>query len=178
MPSDGRLPFEEFCKRYATPRPGRTLIVGSKLYEGHTDRRAAFSDAIGVDMLPGAGVDVVANLEEPLPNGLGNFDHIECCSVLEHARRPWKLAANLQRMLNPLGSLLISAPMVWRIHGYPDDYFRFTPNGVRSLFDRVGWVKICIASDRLKQNDLVPSVEVEGHPYFARAEVVGFGVKQ
>ena len=141
----------------------------------------AFADALGVDMLPGDGVDRVLDLEEPLPDDIGTFSHVECLSVLEHSRRPWKLAANLQRLLRDGGTFHVSAPFVWRVHGYPSDYFRFTREGVRSLFDRIAWVRLAYAHVDLKHNDLQDAVELPepgGHPYFARCEVVGFGVKR
>ncbi len=166
--------FEAQCVR---PRPGATLIVGSKLYDGREDRRLRYESAVGVDMLPGDGVDLVLNLEEPLPKGLGKFDHIECLSVLEHSRRPWKLAANLQRLLVDGGTLHLSAPFVWRVHAYPHDYFRYTKEGVRSLFERISWAHLCYAHTKLKHNDLQSVEEIDGHPYFARCEVMGFGVK-
>lgn len=169
---------DEFEQRFVQPRPGRTLIVGSKLYEGREDRRKRYADAVGVDMLPGAGVDVVANLEDPIPPKFGKFAHIECMSVLEHSRRPWRLAANLQRLMLPGATLHLSAPFVWRIHAYPNDYFRFTKEGIRALFEHVGWLQLCYAHVTLKLNDLQAFVEVDGYPHYARSEVVGFGVKR
>lgn len=172
---------ERFEREVVRPRQGRTLIVGSKVYAEKEDRRRRYPDAVGVDMLSGDGVDFVVNLEEPLPKALGLFDHVECLSVLEHSRRPWKLAANLQRLLRDGGTFHVSAPFVWRVHGYPSDYFRFTREGVRSLFDRIAWVRLAYAHVDLKHNDLQDAVELPepgGHPYFARCEVVGFGVKR
>ena len=171
---------ELFERDYVRPRPGRTLIVGSKVYEGREDRRKRYANAVGVDMLAGEGVDMVVNLEQPLPAKLGLFDHVECMSVLEHSRRPWKLAANLQRLMKPDATLHLTAPFVWRVHGYPDDYFRFTRQGIRSLFEHIGWVRMSYAHVTLKNNDLLRSIEVPEtgyHPYYARTEVVGFGVK-
>lgn len=172
---------DEFERRFVRPRPGRTLIVGSKLYDGREDRRKRYADAVGLDMLPGDGVDVVHNLEEPPPKGLGKFDHVECMSVLEHSRRPWKLAGHLQRVMREGSTLHLTAPFVWRCHGYPDDFFRFTRQGVRSLFDQIGWIAMGYAHVELKMNDLQAFCEVEEtgeHPYYARSEVVGFGVKR
>ena len=68
---------ERFEREVVRPRQGRTLIVGSKVYADKEDRRGRYSDAVGVDMLSGDGVDFVVNLEEPLPKALGLFDHVE-----------------------------------------------------------------------------------------------------
>jgi SAM-dependent methyltransferase len=62
-----------------------------------------------------------------------------CCSVLEHVHKPWLMAGNITRLLRPGGRLYVSVPWVWRYHPYPDDYFRFSFRGVRSLFDGFDW---------------------------------------
>jgi hypothetical protein len=140
------------------------------VYETNTDRRDLYADAIGMDMLEGEGVDIVHNLEEPLD--LIPFDHIDCCSVLEHCEKPWIVAENIQRLM--AGTILLSVPFVWRVHGYPSDYFRFTIEGVRSLFPRVEWEKIGYASggDWVKRP---PSVNDETGIWFERCEVIGIG---
>lgn len=170
-------PAEQFFGRFVHPLEGRALIVGSRIYDAKPDRRRAFADALGVDMLPGDGVDRVLDLEEPLPDDIGTFSHVECLSVLEHSRRPWQLAANLERLLVKGGTLYVSAPFVWRFHGYPSDYFRFTAEGVRSLFHHIRWARLMYASNRLRDDHYVRAAEIEGHAHLPRTEVLGFGVR-
>ena len=169
---DGVAKFQEAHLR---PQPGKTLIVGSRIYVEREDRRKRYQDAVGVDMLAGPGVDVVLNLEEPLPADFGPFAHIECMSVLEHSRRPWLLAANLERLLVPGGTIFITVPFVWRVHGYPDDYWRFTASGVRALFPRVTWLAETYAHSDMTDGQHVPCVKLKDWPYFARTEVCMFG---
>lgn len=168
----------EFERKFVKPKAGRTLIVGSQVYGDKEDRRALYADAVGVDMLQGPGVDLVLNLEEELPGDLGQFYHIECMSVLEHSRRPWLLAANLDRLMRPGATIFVTVPFVFRIHGYPDDYFRFTPNGIRAIFPGVTWEAMALASDVLSDGPKLRMVRQNGdYPYFARTETVGFGRK-
>ncbi len=175
-----RLPvssLERFEAEHVRPNEGRTLIVGSKLYKGKEDRRLRYADAVGVDMLEGDGVDVVADLEEALPDGIGQFAHIECMSVLEHSRRPWLLAANLESLLEPGGTMFVSVPFCWRVHAYPSDYWRMTPEAIRSLFPAIQWEALKFASDKLRDGPSLKSAEIAGHPYMARTETAGFGRK-
>lgn len=168
----------EFWDTHVRPRPGRTLIVGSQIYKGREDRRKAFADALGVDMLSGPGVDLVLNLEEPVPADLIEaFDHIECRSVLEHSPRPWLLAANLERLLVPGGTLDLSVPFVWNVHAYPSDYWRFTTEAVRSLFPNIEWKALRYAGATLYEHGKTPRAVVYGHIHIARTEVLGFGVR-
>ena len=169
----------EFWDTHVRPRAGRTAIIGSQIYKGREDRRAAFADVIGIDMLSGPGVDCVLNLEEPLPADLiGAFAHVECRSVLEHSRAPWLLAANLERMLMDGGTLDLSVPWVWSTHAYPSDLFRFSIDGVRSLFPAIEWRALKYAGGGcLHDGPKTPREMIDGHVYIQRTEVLGFGVK-
>lgn len=165
--------FEARC----TPKSGRTLITGSRVYNGKEDRRKRYPDALGVDMERGEGVDEVRNLEnlwftEP-------FAHIECMSVLEHCRRPWMMADRLERILEPLGTILVTVPFIWRVHGYPDDYWRMTINGVKSLFTQIDWQHESYSHRGLSDEKDIPSVRSpDDWPCFARTETCLFGVKR
>lgn len=162
------------------PEEGRVLIVGSGLKAAKPDRRKLYNDALGLDMEEGPGVDMVHDLTAPLPaEMLGTFTHAECTSVLEHCNKPWLLANNLEEALCSGGTLLFSVPFAWRFHGYPSDYFRFTAEGVRELFPRIEW-KLLVYLGRdfhEKANKALAPMNNGSHPYFARCEVYGFGVK-
>jgi len=90
----------------------------------------------------GPGVDVVHDIEVPIDSWEGSIDHVMCCSVLEHVRRPWLAAENVQRWMRPGATIQISVPFVWRVHGYPNDYWRFTVEGIKVLFPEVEW-EVC-----------------------------------
>jgi SAM-dependent methyltransferase len=175
----------EFFDTYVHPAPeGRVLVAGSKVYglkAAREDRRGLYAshEAVGVDMLEGEGVDRVLDLEEPPPEDLGMFSHIDCMSVLEHSRRPWLLAANLERLLLPGGTLFVSVPFVWRIHAYPDDYWRFTLHGVQQLFPSIEWEQLAyVHAHGVSIASKIPSIVHQGHAYFGRTEACGFGVKK
>jgi hypothetical protein len=182
--------LEQFQKEYVRPNKGRALIVGSKIYRDKEDRRKRYADAVGVDMLPGDGVDVVCDLEnwiDVLENfGVQygdtrephRFDHVECMSTLEHSRRPWIMAENIQALMKPGASIFVSVPFCWRIHAYPDDYWRLTPSAVRSIFPEIEWQHVMLAADVLRPDGKIPAVKANSHPYMARTETVAFGHKR
>jgi len=168
---------ERFEQKYVQPRKGRTLVVGSFVTDGKADRRTLYAEVLGVDMRPGPGVDLVLDLEEKLPAGLGDFDHIECLSVLEHSRRPWALARNLERLMKPGATLFLLVPFVWRYHDYPGDLWRFTHEGVRELFPGIRWERLMYASDKLRPDHYLRATEENGYSYLPKTEVAGFGVR-
>ncbi len=117
------------------------LEVGSKDYGNTQDLRSLFENAdyVGIDMEDGDGVDVVLDLTEDFEfverklEGR-RFRTIICFSVLEHCSNPFKMCNNIERLLKDNGAVFISVPFSWRIHGYPNDYWRFTPEGIKVLF--------------------------------------------
>lgn len=60
---------------------------------------------------------------------------IICAHLLEHLRRPWIAAGNLQAPLAPGGLLFVQVPWVQAFHAFPDDYWRFSLSGLMQLFD-------------------------------------------
>jgi len=131
-----------FLERHLSRVDGPVIEIGSKDYGSTASFRDLYRGAeyVGADLEAGKGVDVVVDLTEGLGGlGEGRFALAICCSVLEHTPRPWVMAENIIRLLRPGGMLYLSVPWVWRYHAYPDDYFRFSPRAVQSLFPGLEW---------------------------------------
>ena len=73
-----------------------------------------------------------------LPFEAQSFDTVVSTEVLEHTPDPAALVAEMVRVLRPGGTLILTAPLTFRLHEEPYDYFRFTPHGLASLLERVG----------------------------------------
>jgi SAM-dependent methyltransferase len=61
------------------------------------------------------------------------FDAITMFEVLEHVHDPFTIFENVARWLKPGGKLILSVPQYWHVHGWPNDYFRYTVHGLRHL---------------------------------------------
>ncbi len=131
-----------YIKKHKDQFHGPFLEVGSKDYGGIQAIRTMFKDQseyVGADMLEGSGVDVVMdftrgfNTIDSKLNGK-RFGTIFCISVMEHCDQPFKMAENLTKLLKPGGRIYVSVPFSWKFHGFPSDYWRFTPQGVKKLF--------------------------------------------
>ena len=148
-----------YIKRFEKEFVGPYLEVGSKDYGATQILRSIFSDRdtyIGADMQAGSGVDVVLNLTKTIEEidvklkGV-RFGTIFCMSVLEHCEQPFKMAENLTALLKPEGKICVSVPFSWKFHGYPSDYWRFTPEGVEKLFPKLKFNRAnCLASTSRK----------------------------
>jgi SAM-dependent methyltransferase len=98
---------------------------------------------IGVDMRPGPGVDVVANVER-LPQRDGSVGTVIALNTFEHVKCFWRGLDEVYRVLRPDGVLIMSTPFYFRIHAFPHDYWRFTPAAYEALLERypskiIGW---------------------------------------
>lgn len=63
------------------------------------------------------------------------FDKIILLSVLEHVRKPWLVSKELSNILNKNGKLYINTPFLFKKHGPDPDCWRFTRDGLVSLFE-------------------------------------------
>jgi len=135
-----------FIKKNQLLIKGPILEVGSKDYGNTQPLRPLFPnfEYLGIDQDKGEGVDLIIDLTKKFPVvnkklKRKRFKTIICLSVLEHCKNPFALANNCTKLLAPKGRLFINVPFSWRIHAYPDDYWRFTPSGIKTLFPKLNF---------------------------------------
>ena len=110
-------------------------------FEGFADLRSFFKGKsyVGYNMHEGRGVDKVLNLHEiAVPDE--SVGTILTCDTLEHVEFPQKALSEIHRILKPGGMVFLSTVLDFRIHDSPADYWRFTPDGLRSLFKPFSYV--------------------------------------
>jgi ubiquinone/menaquinone biosynthesis C-methylase UbiE len=65
------------------------------------------------------------------------FDMVLFDQVLEHVEgNPQQAIDELYRVLKPGGLLICATVLVYPIHGYPSNYWRFTPEGLKLMCRR------------------------------------------
>ncbi|MGQ9784823.1 MAG: methyltransferase domain-containing protein [Armatimonadota bacterium] len=82
---------------------------------------------------------VVADLSSHWPFVDGAFDGIVSTWVLEHLRDPWMFFKEAYRVVRPEGFLIIAVPFIYREHGSPFDYWRFTDAALCHLARTTGF---------------------------------------
>lgn len=70
------------------------------------------------------------------------YDVVLCEQVLEHVQDPFHATRTLYDLLIPGGVLVVNTPFLIRLHGMPDDYWRFTPSGIEILLEKAGFKSI------------------------------------
>jgi SAM-dependent methyltransferase len=86
---------------------------------------------------PGAKPQVHGDARKlPFPDH--SFDGLLCSQVLEHVDQPETVVREMGRVLKPGGVGLLSLPFFYNLHMEPNDYFRFSPYGIKALLERNG----------------------------------------
>ena len=118
----------------ATPR---VLDIGGRARSGYLLADHIPGCAVTVlDIVDDMGVDIVADIHE-MSTTLGDtrFDFLICVSVFEHLVMPWKAAIEINRILADDGIALIQTHQTVGLHDMPWDYFRFSDQAWRGLFN-------------------------------------------
>jgi len=135
-----------YIEQHADKLGDDVLEIGSRMTNPNAwwivNRDLAKGTWTGCDMQEGPGVDIVADIHNPPSEWKGRFSGILCSEVLEHVARPWLALPKLREMIQPDGWLVITTLTSFPIHGFPDDYYRYTPSGLRLLLEDAGFKNV------------------------------------
>lgn len=154
---------EEAGKRFFEPR---VLEIGTLRWDEQfpTHHRSWFPLPVKsytmTDISAGTDVDIVSDAHDLTRTfGFAAFEVVIAVSVWEHLRRPWVAMKSVFDVLRPGGMAYICTHQTFPIHGYPDDYFRFSDQAMRSMaedawleVEEVGYTYPC---------SIEPGVEIE-----------------
>lgn len=116
----GESPYKEFFLQYADE------YIGVDWEKGHHATKE----------------NIVADLNKQLPMDSEVADSIISISVMEHLYQPQNMLDEAFRILKPNGSIVLQVPWQWWVHEAPHDYFRYTPYGLKHMFEKAGFEEI------------------------------------
>ena len=112
------------------------LEIGSLNINGSI--KDIFNDAesyIGIDKEKGNNVDIVMNAHQ-LKFKNNKFDCVLALGIFEHDDKWWESLKEIRRVLKKNGWFILQVPSIHvHIHNQPD-YWRFTPDGVKSIMKK------------------------------------------
>lgn len=116
----------------------KILEIGSREVTGESSARKIFANAeyVGFDYYPGENVDVVGDahkLSSYFKEG-EKFDLIYSLACFEHFAMPWKVAEEINKLLNIQGYVLIETHFSHTSHERPWHFFQFSDMALRTLF--------------------------------------------
>lgn len=130
--------WENFLAALAKFDSGAVLEIGSRARSGITRRHRVprHLEYVGVDIVAGPNVDLVADAHE-LSRALEGRKFIAAfsTSVFEHLAMPWKVALELNRVLEPGGIVYTASHQTFPVHDEPWDFWRYSPHTWSCLFN-------------------------------------------
>ena len=137
--------FARFDERARSVSPARVLEIGTLQarpgYSTHAQARfpgVARADYVMADVQGGPDVDVVADLHALPADWSGRFGAVVATAVFEHLERPWIAAREVARVLAPGGFFFVSTHQTFPLHGFPQDFFRFSKEALALIFADAG----------------------------------------
>ena len=110
-----------------------------EFFLSHVERYVAVDWA---GSLHATNADISADLNRPLPIASEVADTVVSLSVMEHLCEPQTMLNEAFRISKPGGGIVLQVPWQWKIHEAPYDFFRYTPFGLKYLFENAGFVDI------------------------------------
>ena len=135
LPSGARRPAQDvvLLDIGGRGRPYAALFSSSPRASGYNVRHVI------VDPDPDADV---RGLAEALPFANGIADVVLCTQALEHVGDPGRAVSEMARVLGPRGACVLTTHGTWFYHPDPEDYWRWTPAGLRRLFAEQGFGEV------------------------------------
>jgi SAM-dependent methyltransferase len=120
----------------------RILDVGCGVKPYYPFFAGVASEYVGVDVVENPAAELLGPVEA-LPVESASFDVVLCTQVLEHCDDPAQAVRELRRVTRPGGRVLSSTHGVQVYHPSPVDYWRWTHEGLRRLFEQnAAWTSL------------------------------------
>ena len=131
----GTREFIVYCQKYIH---GRIVDLGAGKAKYKSIIKSSTGEYVAFDIFAGDNIDVVGDI---IHTGFdsNSFDTIVCTQVLEHIPKPWLAVQEMHRILKEGGVCIVTAPFIQASHADPHDYFRYTTEGLKSLFEGGGF---------------------------------------
>lgn len=117
--------YSNFAKRFASYKDKKIINIGSGGY--NQVKNAVNIDPYRVDD------NTVKAFGEDMPFEDESIDVALCIAVLEHVKEPAKIVKEIKRVLKNGGEVYIETPFLQPFHAAPEDYQRWTTNGLKHL---------------------------------------------
>lgn len=146
-------------------------LGGHKLYKrGRFDIEKYPLQVTYANLVNDKGADIQCDGAQ-IPIRSGVFDAVICSQMLEHVPDPSLILQEVYRVLKPDGCLLATVPFLFRVHGDPYDYSRFTDYYWQSLLKKTGFIDVSIEKQGSFYTVLVDFLKQYATQYASEKEI-------
>ena len=127
----------------------RIIELGARTVSGKS-RFTGYAEYVGFDIHEGDGVDVVGDchaLSRYFP--AEHFDFMFSISLFEHLAMPWKAVLEMNIVLKHGGLVFVATHPTWPAHALPFDFWRFSKESFKALFNQWTGFEILRADEGL-----------------------------
>lgn len=167
--NESNAALDYFISEGLNKNPFRVLELGTKRWnpEVPTHHKHLYSNATEViltDIEDGIDVDVVADAHNLFDVfGYESFDGFFSDATFEHLVKPWIVAEQIHKILKSSGIFFVQTVQTFPLHGYPNDYFRFSIDALESMFSMFTFT----ISNYSLPCKIIPNNEITGWGYSA-----------
>ena len=138
-----RFAMYEAIQKYfdKNPQKGKDVLVVGDTLQGKGGNPSITDMLLSDSNITCPDFPEVDIQKTPYPDN--SFDYVISDQVLEHVKKPWVAVEETYRILKSGGITITTSCLLNFIHGIPNDYFRFTPDGLRSLFENYSKIHAC-----------------------------------
>lgn len=170
---------ELFVETTRAPEYTRLVEIGSRDRCGIVrDDISEGKDYIGVDVLPGTNVNLVADAHRLSQYfAPGSVDAVFSLNTFEHLAMPLQVILEINKILRPGGLIYLDAPQTIGLHEMPWDFFRFSDRAWESLLNKATGFEV-IKTQMTYPAHIIPMFHRGGmfSNYEATAGYLGSGV--
>ena len=136
-----RMGLDKILNLYFEMLPkGRVLEIGAGKYPLYREKIKATAYQT-LDIRKEVEPDIRGDIHN-IPLEDESVDVVIATEVLEHCYDPHKAINEMHRILAKKGVCILSTRFIYKIHGSPYDYYRFTDQGLSYLFQNFGTKEI------------------------------------
>lgn len=141
-----RILFQREVSRNSQYIRGTVLDIGSGAHPSYLKYLPKGIDYKKTDYIKKDGVDQFLDFNQLFPFEDNSFDTVLLFHNLYIAKDPQMTMSEVRRVLKPGGFVLISSPFGMNIMAEPNDFMRFTKEGLDNLFNNSGMVIVYVNS--------------------------------
>lgn len=122
--------------RYLKNKNCSILEIGASNYRNPAwkEIRGLAQEYVATDIATGRFPAIIADVCNMPQIADSQYDVVLALNVFEHIKTPWVAAKECMRVLKSGGLVIVESPFAWYYHCTPNDFWRFTPDGLETLF--------------------------------------------
>ena len=123
---------------------GKTIDLGAKNGKASYYRffNLKYSEIDYIDINPTESNILKLDLEKNLPISDKSYNSVLAINLFEHIFNIQNLIEEIYRILDDEGKLIGSTPFMKEYHSDPNDFYRYTQDFYKKMFEKVGFVNI------------------------------------